>query len=415
MFRAVSEIEPSGDPTGADDGIASAPREPGRPRLLLLTPDFPPVPGGIQVLTHRLASGLTAFQTRVVTLDAPGAERFDATSGISTRRLGPRRGTPRPARLGELNAAAVREALRFRPELTLSAHIVASPAAAAIGRLLAAPTVQYFYAKEIADKPRLARFAARRAQASISISGYTSELLAAGGAPLAGVHVIAPGVDLPADADPLPSQRPTFVTIARLRDRYKGHDVLMRSLAIVRDRVPEVQWVVIGDGPLRGELEALSRAEGVADAVRFLGSVSDEERDAWLRRCDLLAMPSRLPGDGQAGDGFGIAYLEAAAYGKPVVAGNVGGPLDAVVDGESGLLVDPTDPLAVAGAITALLRDRELAHRLGHAAAQRARSFSWPLVAGRVQALLLEQLAAAHARRGTGAIEGRRRGTSVRR
>jgi phosphatidylinositol alpha-1,6-mannosyltransferase len=414
MFRAVSEIEPSGRRAGGDEGSASATRETDRPRLLLLTPDFPPQPGGIQVLTHRLMSRLTAFQTRVVTLDAAGAGRFDATSGISTRRLGRRRGAPRPARLGELNAGAVGEALRFRPQLTLSAHIVTSPAAAAIRRLLAAPTVQYFYAKEIADKPRLAAFAARQAQASISISGYTSELLAASGAPLADVHVIAPGVDLPPDSAPLPSQRPTFVTIARLRDRYKGHDVLMRSLAIVRERVPEVQWVVIGDGPLRGELEALSRAEGVADAVRFLGSVSDEERDAWLRRCDLLAMPSRLPGDGKAGEGFGIAYLEAAAYGKPVVAGNVGGPLDAVVDGESGLLVDPTDPLAVADAITRLLQDRALAHRLGDAAAQRARSFSWLLVAGRVQALLLEQLPAAASRR-PGAIEGRRRGMRVRR
>jgi phosphatidylinositol alpha-1,6-mannosyltransferase len=208
------------------------------------------------------------------------------------------------------------------------------------------------------------------------------------------VHVIAPGVDLPAEADPLPSARPTFVTVARLRDRYKGHDVLMRSLAIVRERVPDVLWVVVGDGPLRGELEALAGSEGLADAVRFVGSVSDEERDAWLRRCDLLAMPSRLPGEGQAGDGFGIAYLEAAVYGKPVVAGNVGGPLDAVADGESGLLVDPTDPRAVADAITTLLSDRELAQRLGRAAAERARSFSWPLVTGRVQALLLEQLAA---------------------
>jgi phosphatidylinositol alpha-1,6-mannosyltransferase len=367
--------------------------------LLLLSPDFPPQHGGIQLLTHRLAAGITAFETRVVTLDTAGAERFDLSAGLRTHRVRGWR-APRAARLGALNGAALREAMRFRPAVTLSAHIVTSPAAAAIRRLLAAPTVQYFYAKEIADKPRLAAFAARQAQASISISGYTSELLAATGASPAGVQVIAPGVDLPARADPLPSPRPTLVTIARLADRYKGHDVLVRSLTIVRQRVPDVEWVVIGDGPLRGELEALARTEGVADAVRFLGAVSDQERDLWLRRCDLLAMPSRLPGGGRAGDGFGIAYLEAAAYGKPVVAGNVGGPLDAVADGESGLLVDPTDPLAVADAITAVLSDRELAQRLGDAGARRARSFSWPLVAGRVQALLLEQLDGASRRRG---------------
>jgi phosphatidylinositol alpha-1,6-mannosyltransferase len=362
-----------------------------KPRLLLLTPDFPPERGGIQLLTHRIAGAVTAFETRVVTLDATGADGFDRASGVSTRRQGPI-GAPQPVRLAALNASAVREALRLRPTVALSAHIVTSPAAAAIRRLTGAPTVQYFYAKEIADKPRLAAFAARRAQASISISGYTSQLLAAAGAPLARVHTIAPGVDLPADAEPLPWPRPTVLTVARLRDRYKGHDVLVRALASVRARVPDVEWVVVGDGPLRGELESLAREHGVADAVRFVGSVPDEERDAWLRRCRVLAMPSRLPGDGQAGDGFGIAYLEAAVYGKPVVAGNVGGPLDAIIDGETGLLVDPTDAVAVADAITRLLSDSELAQRLGRAAAERARGFSWPLVVARVESLLLAQL-----------------------
>jgi phosphatidylinositol alpha-1,6-mannosyltransferase len=102
-------------------------------------------------------------------------------------------------------------------------------------------------------------------------------------------------------------------------------------------------------------------------------------------------MPSRLPGAGRAGEGFGIVYLEAGAYGKPVVAGNVAGALDAVVDGENGLLVDPTDPAAVARAITRLLVDEELAGRLGAGGASRARSLAWPAIAERVQALLLEQ------------------------
>ncbi|HWX52916.1 MAG TPA: glycosyltransferase, partial [Solirubrobacteraceae bacterium] len=81
-------------------------------------------------------------------------------------------------------------------------------------------------------------------------------------------------------------------------------------------------------------------------------------------------------------------------FGKPVVAGNVGGALDAVLDGVSGLLVDPTDPAAVGDAITRLLMDRQLAQSLGSAGAERARSLAWPLVAERVQELLLAQLPA---------------------
>jgi phosphatidylinositol alpha-1,6-mannosyltransferase len=356
----------------------------------VLTPDFPPSRGGIQVLAHRLVAGMSAFETRVVTLDSDGARQFDATSGLCVRRV------PAYARLGAarnlpLNATALLEAISFRPELTLSAHIVTSPAAAVVRRAVGAQTVQYFHAKEIADKPRIAAFAARQANAAISVSTYTTELLMAAGAPTGHLHLIPPGVDLPSDPRPQPAARPTILTIARLADRYKGHDVLVRALELVRDRVPGVEWVVIGDGPLRAELEALADSHGVAASVRFLGAVSDEERNLWLRRAHLLAMPSRLPGAGRAGEGFGIVYLEAGAYGKPVVAGNVAGALDAVVDGENGLLVDPTDPAAVARAITRLLVDEELAGRLGAGGASRARSLAWPAIAERVQALLLEQ------------------------
>jgi phosphatidylinositol alpha-1,6-mannosyltransferase len=407
-----------------------------KPRLLLVTPDFPPARGGIQVLVHRLAIGLGGFETKVLALDSEGARRYDAASGIATRRV-PAISRPGAARNLALNAATLAEAARFRPDVILSAHIVASPAAAVVRRLHGAPTVQYFYANEILDKPRLAAFAARRADRTIAISAYTASLIAASGAPAARISVIPPGVDLPAPissgadlfaptgpdlsapiplgvglpADPRsesppptfeashstppPAERPRILTIARLHDRYKGHDVLIEALARVRAQVQDVEWVVIGDGPLRTELELLARSAGVADAVRFLGSLSDEQRDHWLRRADLFAMPSRLPGGHLAGEGFGIVYLEAAAYGKPVLAGNVGGALDAVADGESGLLVDPTDPEAVASAIVRLLLDRELARQLGAVGAERARRFAWPMICERVEALLFETFAAA--------------------
>ncbi len=355
------------------------------------------------MLAHRLAAGLKGFETRVVTLDAPGATQFDVASGLATRRV---RGSKRlgAVRHVGLGAIALREALRFRPHLTLSVHIVASPAAVAISRVLGAHTVQYFHAKEIGNRPWLAAFAAREAHASIAVSSYTARLLAASGVGAAGINLIPPGVDLPSDPSPTTAsgggapdhrsvaERPTFVTISRLEDRYKGHDVLIGALAAVRTKVPDVEWIVIGDGPLRSSLEQLARVHGVTDSVRFLGSVSDERRNCWLRRADLLAMPSRLPDGGKAGEGFGIVYLEAGAYGKPVVAGNVAGALDAVADGESGLLVDPTDPLAVADAITSLLLDRELARRLGSAGARRAQHFAWPAIVARVEAVLLEQL-----------------------
>jgi phosphatidylinositol alpha-1,6-mannosyltransferase len=363
---------------------------------LILTPDFPPSPGGVQVVAHRLATGLAGFDTSVVAPDAPGAAQFDAESGVQTHRVRGGGGL-RGGRNALLNAAALAHATRLRPDVTLSAHIVTSPAAAAIATATHARTVQYFHAEEIGAKPRLAAFAANHADTSIAVSAYTAGLVAATGATPRSLIVIGNGTDLPDDATPLPAERPTILTIARIEERYKGHDTIVRALPLVLAKVPDVQWVVIGDGSLRPGLEQLAASHGVEHAARFLGAVGDAERNMWLRRAHLLAMPSRLPAGGFAGEGFGIVYLEAGAYGKPVVAGNVGGALDAVLDGETGLLVDPLDPLALAEAITTLLLDPALAARLGDSGRARALQQSWPSVVARVEALLLERLAAARA------------------
>jgi phosphatidylinositol alpha-1,6-mannosyltransferase len=132
--------------------------------------------------------------------------------------------------------------------------------------------------------------------------------------------------------------------------------------------------------------------------VRFLGAVSDAERDHWLRSAHVFAMPSRLPAGGFAGEGFGIVYLEANAHLMPVVAGNVAGALDAVVDGETGVLVDPADHIAVARGASRLLGDPEWAAKLGRIGAERAQGFAWPVISRKVEDLLLEVAAGSRRR-----------------
>lgn len=371
------------DPSAAGQG-----RE---PRLLILTPDYPPAPGGIQLSSERYAECLEGFRTRVVTLDADGAREFDAAHAAVVARVGARR-MPQSARNAVLNADAIRRALAFRPDVALSMHIVTSPGAAVIRKRMGARMAQLFHAEEIGIRPKLAAFAAREADVAVAVSTYTASLIAATGAARTPVRVVPPGVDLPADPAPSLASEPTVVTIARMRERYKGHDVMARAWPLVLARVPAARWVVIGDGPLRPGIEALVEAYGVSASVSFLGAVADAERDRWLRRAHVLAMPSRLPGGGFAGEGFGIAYAEAGAYRKPVVACSVGGALDAVVDGESGLLVAPNDPLALAHAITRLLLDEALAERLGAGGRARAEALAWPKTASRMRDVLLETL-----------------------
>jgi phosphatidyl-myo-inositol dimannoside synthase len=356
-------------------------------RVVLLTPDFPPAPGGIQVLMHRLVVNAHRLSVRVVSRRSAGAKSFDEAEPLDVRRAGQAGAGPR-SNLA-LNARGLAEALAFRPRAVVSAHIVTSPSARFIQRAMRVPFVQYLHADELRTRPRLGRFAVRAADAVIAVSSYTAGMAVAAGAEPSRVHTIPNGVDLPMAGGARTSAPPTIVTVARLVRRYKGHDVLIRALPLVLERVPEVRWEVIGDGSLRGELEEMASAYGLEGVVRFAGQVSDEERDALLDRAHVFAMPSRLPEEGTGGEGFGIVYLEAAAHGLPVVAGNVAGAPEAVVDGETGVLVDPTDHVAVAGALIELLLDSERAQRLGRAGAERAREFAWPRVARQVEDLLL--------------------------
>ncbi len=358
-----------------------------KPRLLVLTPDFPPAFGGIQLLVSRLVEHLEGFDIHLVTFEEPGADSFDRAAGVELRRVRRSR-IPKTSNLS-LNARSIREGFAFRPHVVLSAHIIVAPAAWAIRRAIGVPFVQYLHGNELASRPRLTRFAVTAAAANIAVSSYTRELALAAGADAATAHRIPPGVDLPSPANPRRERRPTLLTVARLTARYKGHDIVIKALPRIKALVPDVVWVVVGNGPLRTELVELAAAEGVSESIVFAGSLPDDERDAWFDRAHVFVMPSRLPPEGAGGEGFGIVYLEAGAHLMPVVAGNVAGAVDAVVEGETGLLVDPTDPVAVADAVTGLLRDPRKAAALGRAGAARATNFAWPKIAARVEEVLV--------------------------
>jgi phosphatidylinositol alpha-1,6-mannosyltransferase len=274
--------------------------------------------------------------------------------------------------------------------VVLSGHIVCSPAAILLRHALRIPYVQYLYADEITASRRLAASAMRHAARSIVISGHTRSLaLGAGGAP-SDLELIHPGVDAPPAVARSRRSRPTILTVASMNERYKGHDVLIRALPLIRAHVPDVEWVVVGGGRLEPTYRAIVRDRGLEHHVRFCGRVSSAERDRWLDSADVFAMPSRLRGASGGGEGFGIVFVEASAHGLPVVAGGVGGARDAVSDGETGFLVDPGDHVAVADAVCRLLLDEALRERMGTAGVAFARGFRWAEASRRVEALLAQ-------------------------
>lgn len=189
-----------------------------------------------------------------------------------------------------------------------------------------------------------------------------------------------------------------LLTVARLA-AHKGIDVALRVVAALRHEVPALRYAVVGTGVRERELVRLAEDLGVADRVRFLGAVPDEDLPAIYNVAEIylgLSRPAEL-----MIEGFGIALSEASASGLPVVGGSSGGIPDAVRDGETGILVEAADPDAVVGVVRRLLRDPELARRLGAAGRRAVETyFNWDRVAAEVLAIGDEIGAAAAPPRG---------------
>lgn len=216
----------------------------------------------------------------------------------------------------------------------------------------------------------LGRFGALRERAGFIHNGIRLEELLDEGSrePARGSAVDQPEPALGCCRGPATPNGRYALTIAA-HNQKKALDVLLEAFGRIAARFPDLTLVLVGDGPLRSELEDLASRLGLGERVRFLGARGRRETIALLRGCDLFVLPSRA-------EPFGLAVLEAMACGKPVVASRVGGLQELVRDGTDGKLLEPDDPAGLADAMAGLLDDRDAAHRLGRTARARARDFS---------------------------------------
>jgi phosphatidylinositol alpha-1,6-mannosyltransferase len=165
--------------------------------------------------------------------------------------------------------------------------------------------------------------------------------------------------------------------------------MVIRALRLVRKNMPNVTYLIAGEGPYRGELERLASEVGVRENVVIAGRITAANLAAVYALCDVFIMPSREQRDLCDVEGFGLVFLEAGACGKPVVGGRSGGIPDAIVDGVTGLLVNPDDPKAIAQSLLTLLHDRERARRMGDEGRHRVvRQFTWQGIARQVQGII---------------------------
>jgi glycogen(starch) synthase len=162
-----------------------------------------------------------------------------------------------------------------------------------------------------------------------------------------------------------PPAAPTVLCIGRLIGE-KGVDLAVSAFASLAPEFPEARLVIAGDGPARPALERQAGDLGIADRVDFLGWVAPERMPTVTSTASVIVVPSRWQ------EAFGLVAIEAALQGRPVVAARVGGLPEPVVDGETGIVVEPEDSAAIARAVATLLGDRQLAARMGRAARRRA-------------------------------------------
>lgn len=184
---------------------------------------------------------------------------------------------------------------------------------------------------------------------------------------------IAPGIDTnhfaPQEVDDLKAElnllhQPIIVSVGRLVHR-KGQDRLIAALPTILKEVPDAKLVFVGQGPHRKTLDKLVKKHGVADHVLFIGRITYELLPRYVNLGDIFAMPSRSRLFGLEVEGLGIVYLEASACGIPVVAGASGGAPDAVLEGETGFVVNGNDLTDIAAACIKLLKSKELRDRMG--------------------------------------------------
>jgi glycosyltransferase involved in cell wall biosynthesis len=257
-------------------------------------------------------------------------------------------------------------AVRDKPELIISTHLNFGIAGYTVKLLTGIPYWCVAHGVEAWNLHRqLARLGLLKSDLILAVSNYTRERLLK-------EHPLKPEqvVVLPNTIDPeaiTPGPKPDYLmrrhaltvrdkvilTVARLAEpeRYKGYDQILRALPAIRQEIPELKYILVGEGEDRARIETLIRELNVCDAVVLAGGVPQKELADYYNLCDVFAMPSK-------GEGFGIVYLEALVCGKPVLAGNSDGSSEPLQNGQLGTLVNVDDVAQIATGIIGILRER---------------------------------------------------------
>jgi phosphatidylinositol alpha-1,6-mannosyltransferase len=369
-------------------------------RTLVVTNDFPPRQGGIQTFVAALLARRPPESLVVLASDVPGSADYDATLPYPVVR--------RPTSVLLPTRRTAREAadLVRRYGCDSAFFGAAAPLGLLAPALRSAGVTHLVGATHGHETGWVALPAARQLLQRIAggldvvtyISEYTRDRLAPALGGRTRLAQLSPGVDVDLftpDADGAAVRRryglgdaPVVVCVSRLVAR-KGQDVLVAGWPQVLARHPRARLLLVGGGPDEASLRRAVVGRGLQDSVVLTGPVAAEELPGHYAAGDVFAMPCRTRRAGLDVEGLGMVFLEAAACGRPVVAGTSGGAPEAVREGVTGHVVDPRSADAVAGTIADLLADPDRGREMGKAGrAWVEQRWSWTTIAATFADLL---------------------------
>lgn len=365
--------------------LASAIRRKRRHRVLWITSEYHPRVGGLERVTEQMLTALSAYvDLGLITDEGQFPKPGEKVVHVGALNL---KNCRTEAEFGLASARLHSLCREFRPEVI---HLACGGLACFAGSLCdIAPVFCTVHCKDVtapwqrvpeADAGAVIAAGLERCARVFCVSDYTRQHLVRI-APNALVETLTPG--LPASFlatkhckqsqfTPL-GGTPKILTVARLTRR-KGHLQLLNALQAIDQ--PFI-WDIVGDGPLWDELEAKIEQSPIAEKIIMHGALNDEQLALLFQQCDIFAMTPVEVVEADGGvdaEGFGLVYLEAAAYRKPSVSSIIGGSREAVADGYTGFTVDPLERDSLIGALERLLKSSSLRQSMGNNALERVKS-----------------------------------------
>lgn len=361
-----------------------------RLRILIITTFYPPSKGGIQTYTYEIAKNLQNMgdEVTVFSISSNGIRKILSNPFLKVYKEGNKK-------------ASLFHVLKSYDRILATTWFPSGLVGVFLSRLHLAPLYisahgnEILYPESYPLMEKLMVWIFDKADKIFAVSNYTKSLVVEKGIPREKIYIVPNGTD-PNRFSPKVSfddilekygirGKRIILSVSRLVER-KNLGAVIRILPEIIEKFPDVVYLIGGEGPMKYEWKKLAHEKGVSDKVIFAGRIPDDELSKYYAMCDIFVMPNKKIKEKGEVEGFGITFLEANACGKPVIGGKSGGVEDAIINSETGILVDPDNENELKEAITTLLSDSSIAHLMGRKGRKRVEEeLNWRKVTERLR------------------------------